>query len=179
MTKRCTKCGVEKPFDDFHRKDGGRRYYAWCKVCMNAYARAYQRGRRKQDPEGERARHRAWYRANREHILARHREQAREQRERETPEQREARLVKTKAGFVKYRYGIELAEYQAILARGCAVCGATENLHLDHDHANGQVRDALCNGCNVGIGMLGEDPSRLRAAADYIEHHGGRRHTAG
>ena len=42
MSKTCTKCGVVKPLDDFHRnKDGagGRRSY--CKECVREYTRRY------------------------------------------------------------------------------------------------------------------------------------------
>jgi hypothetical protein len=38
--KRCTKCGEEKPLDEFHksaRSSDGRQY--WCKVCLIAAAR--------------------------------------------------------------------------------------------------------------------------------------------
>jgi hypothetical protein len=75
---------------------------------------------------------------------------------------------------VKRTYGLTLEEYKAILARGCAICGRNPGgrfMHLDHDHANGKVRDALCTGCNTGLGQFCDDPARLRAAADYLEKH--------
>ncbi len=44
--KRCTKCGEEKPLNEFYRearsKDG---YKAWCKACSNASDRARRRRR--------------------------------------------------------------------------------------------------------------------------------------
>jgi hypothetical protein len=40
--RRCLKCGVEKPLDNFHR--GGRDgYQAWCKACRKIYDRAYHK----------------------------------------------------------------------------------------------------------------------------------------
>ena len=42
MSKTCTKCGVVKPLDDFHRDKtgaGGRRSY--CKECVREYTRRY------------------------------------------------------------------------------------------------------------------------------------------
>ena len=62
----------------------------------------------------------------------------------------------------------------------CGLCGTTEGrLDIDHDHTccpNGRtcgkcVRGFLCRPCNVGLGMFGDDPERLRQAAEYIERH--------
>ena len=55
----------------------------------------------------------------------------------------------------------------------CAMCGGTptraEGWHVDHDHETGGIRGVLCSRCNHAIGLLDEDPQRLRAAADYLE----------
>lgn len=60
----------------------------------------------------------------------------------------------------------------------CGLCGATEGrLDIDHDHTccpKGRscgkcTRGFLCRPHNVGLGMFGDDPEQLRAAADYIE----------
>lgn len=77
---------------------------------------------------------------------------------------------------LKAVYGISLVDYERILseqAGSCAICRSASRLNLgvDHDHVTGQVRALLCHSCNVGIGHLGEDPVRLRAAATYIESH--------
>jgi hypothetical protein len=74
-----------------------------------------------------------------------------------------------------FRLGYTLAELEAVYdASGglCAICGATESdakHSLDHCHATGRLRGLLCRRCNTGVGMLGDDPARLRAAADYLE----------
>ena len=41
--------------------------------------------------------------------------------------------------------------------------------NTDHDHASGLVRSALCHGCNSSLGLMGEDPARMRGLAEYIE----------
>jgi hypothetical protein len=81
------------------------------------------------------------------------------------------------------RYGLTPSDLVAKLtAQGgrCMICRkppnpvgvrAASRLHVDHDHVTGKNRDLLCNGCNRGIGYLMDDPSLLRAAADYIERH--------
>jgi len=71
-------------------------------------------------------------------------------------------------------YGITLEDYDALLATQggvCVIChnGTDEPLHVDHDHTTGKVRGLLCSNCNTGIGLLKDDPVRLRAAADYLE----------
>ena len=40
---------------------------------------------------------------------------------------------------------------------------------IDHDHGTGNVRGVLCHACNVSLGLFGDDPVRLRRAADYLE----------
>lgn len=51
----------------------------------------------------------------------------------------------------------------------CAICGG-EMLppHIDHCHNSRRVRGLLCRNCNSGIGLLGDDPQRLTAAANYV-----------
>ena len=64
----------------------------------------------------------------------------------------------------------------------CAICetefseeSGRSNLRIacvDHDHDLGHVRKLLCRLCNLGLGGFRDNPSLLRAAADYLEHHG-------
>jgi len=81
---------------------------------------------------------------------------------------------------VKGTYGIDEVEYRKMLdAQGgtCAICKSPdpgwkhEWFHIDHCHKTGKVRGLLCNGCNPGLGSFGDDPSRLRLAAEYLENH--------
>ena len=78
----------------------------------------------------------------------------------------------------KFRYGVSQEEFDAKLAAQggvCAICGTIKWMgmgnapHTDHDHVTGAFRGVLCGNCNIGIGKLGEDPARLRAAAAYLE----------
>ena len=53
----------------------------------------------------------------------------------------------------------------------CAICKSPpgkQRLHIDHDHATGAFRGFLCAPCNTGIGMLGDDIDRLKAAIKYL-----------
>lgn len=140
---------------------------------------------------------RQYYLKNREKVLARIKAQreadpeafkakkAEQARKRRAADPEKDRLL-SRQRHIKSKYGLTLEEYDAILARGCAICGThagrvvgkrndqeppPPRLCLDHDHANGKVRDALCHACNVGIGQFEDDPKRLRAAAKYLETH--------
>ena len=42
-SRRCTKCGAEKPLDDFYgRKDGSIGTRPWCKVCCRSDRKRYK-----------------------------------------------------------------------------------------------------------------------------------------
>lgn len=73
------------------------------------------------------------------------------------------------------KYGITVAEYEEMFAaqQGCCmICNRPDvggkRLNVDHDHDTGQARGLLCRACNRGIGMFGDDPELVMAAADYL-----------
>ena len=76
-----------------------------------------------------------------------------------------------RATYVRSKYGFELKEADAIRAQSCAICDAAGPNQIDHCHTTGAVRGPLCRSCNTVLGLMREDPARLRAAAAYIETH--------
>ncbi len=78
---------------------------------------------------------------------------------------------------LKMRYGISAAEYDTMLMEQggvCAICkGESGNTRLvvDHNHETEQVRAILCHSCNVGLGMLEDDPTRLKKAIRYLKRY--------
>jgi hypothetical protein len=75
---------------------------------------------------------------------------------------------------LKRRYGITADDADAMLeAQGglCAICRNAPAGHVDHDHVSGAVRALLCFNCNGGLGQFKDDPTVLRAAAEYVERH--------
>jgi hypothetical protein len=72
-------------------------------------------------------------------------------------------------------YGLSAARYRRLLAEQkgvCAICRRPPQrraLCVDHCPVTKQVRRLLCDHCNTGLGLFGDDPARLRAAAAYLE----------
>jgi hypothetical protein len=69
-------------------------------------------------------------------------------------------------------HGITVEQFDALYAKQgnvCAICGsATEKPHVDHCHETDIIRGILCSPCNTAIGLLGDDPDRMRRAAEYV-----------
>jgi hypothetical protein len=124
--------------------------------------------------ESERAKRQAYYQANRTRVLER-------QAVRQAGWSAEERAQKSayhRAWRLRRQYGMTTSDYARLLAAQdgvCAICSKPEpvvaSLPVDHDHQTGKVRALLCTPCNTTLGLVGEDPERLRALADYVEAH--------
>ena len=69
------------------------------------------------------------------------------------------------------KYGITQAEVDALIAAQggrCAICRVRDASSVDHCHATSRVRAMLCRSCNAGLGLFGDDPKLMRAAAAYL-----------
>ena len=148
-TKKCTKCGIEKPLDKFSRRsDRPLGVISHCKECCAKWqreGRSKYRGQWRDWPQDKKERHMYW--------------------------DRNARL--------KRKFGIDSARYHEILAEQggkCAICDSSDpgsrrnkHFHVDHCHTTGVVRGLLCAHCNTAIGSMRDSPERLRAAVAYLE----------
>lgn len=139
--KTCGKCKQELSAEYFH-KDKRRSHglQARCKQCQKEDAYAW----RARNPEKVKEKSARYY------------------------ERRGAAYLR------EYRYGLSEEVHASLLdSQGgvCAICHTHrgETLHVDHDHQTGAVRGLLCRLCNTAIGKFNDDPSRLRAAAAYLE----------
>lgn len=192
----CSETGCARPVKT--RGLCQKHYHATWRAENAEHVRETEREYAKANADGIREYQRQRYLANRDRILANERKRRAEDpdfRRRKSEyavewRNRDPELARVVArrSRIKRKYGLTLDEYDAILARGCAICGSHDGrvvgkrngweapparLCLDHDHATGKVRDALCHGCNAALGALGDNPARLRAAADYLESHAG------
>lgn len=155
--KVCTKCGQDKPLDEFGldrwAKDG---HHTQCLQC-----RRHQRTKRREE----------------------HRDRYLEQSRRSDRKRYAYRLVGNRAwqaghreymhnSMLRSRYGITLEERQRMYAEQqgkCKICGEAAPLGVDHAHdGTKRVRGLLCVRCNTGIGLFREDVEIMRAAIAYL-----------
>lgn len=122
---------------------------------------AAQRARRAVNPEKTRAWTKKWQAANPEKVRANSRKQ----------------LLR--------RYGLTLAQYEALLAAqggACAICRSLtpgkRSWHIDHDHeccpgtmhsCGRCVRGLLCHNCNLMLGHAGDSAELLLSAVEYVK----------
>lgn len=85
---------------------------------------------------------------------------------------RKKNAAKLKAYQIQKLYGISMEIYQKLIAEQeghCFLCEEIADLVIDHNHETNEVRRLLCGRCNLGLGLLRENPELLRKAADYCE----------
>ena len=163
--KRCTKCGVEQSLENFYKAKGTRDGLRGdCKACFQARAAARYRA----NPQPMKERARRWQAANPERVaenLRRYQESGR-------------KAASDRRSYLKRKYDLTVEQYEAMLAAqggGCAICGRPPRddiaLHVDHDHATGQVRGLTCFRCNNALGDFNDDPQLLEAASAYLDRH--------
>lgn len=89
------------------------------------------------------------------------------------PDYRQRRQLST-ARYRNQKLNITEEQYQALLTYQNNQCGACyqdlTNLRrsLDHDHSTGIVRGFLCHKCNLGLGLLRDDPSIILGLFEYL-----------
>lgn len=154
--KNCSACKIEKPLIEFreYNRPNCHFFSHQCKACLAEYKRA-------------------WVRANFEKDNERNKEY----------NKRNARRIRGMK--LKTEYWPELTweqaldKYEEIKASqggGCAICKRPEtrkgkDLAVDHCHDTGVVRGLLCNGCNRGLGLLGDTVGKVTEAVKYLAKH--------
>ena len=81
-----------------------------------------------------------------------------------------------KSSELKKQFGITIEDYMDMLDKQggkCAICdsastGRYKYFAVDHCHNTGEIRGLLCDKCNRGIGLLGDDPHVLAKAISYL-----------
>lgn len=138
-----------------------------CKPCFSSYNKAIYAEKK----DEIKARNAAWQRENKDKrklYQLRHRQKL--------------GPAKIREKEVLRIYGLASEQLEEMKARQKGVCAICEKsteweskkgeLVIDHDHKSGKVRGLLCHPCNTALGLMSDDPQRLRAAADYIKRAG-------
>jgi hypothetical protein len=79
----------------------------------------------------------------------------------------------------KRTYSLTSEQLVEMLSRQCEVCGAEDNLTIDHDHSccnkrsscGKCVRGTVCQNCNRAMGQVKDNSKTLRMLADYLDRY--------
>jgi hypothetical protein len=139
IEKKCRTCGKFKSLNEFHQAATcSYGVQNKCKECCKVE-----------------------YSDNREAILYRQKEYARNNKEKIS--ERNFR------NHIKVRYDLTEEQYSELTKTGCLICGTFDDLAVDHDHNTNEVRGILCRTCNRGLGTFKENVNLLLKAAAYLE----------
>lgn len=158
--RECPSCHLLLPIDDFpwrvHQTGWKRR--SDCRRCEAKRSRNY---RNRLSPEERKRRSAASYAAEKARLAA-------------DPDWKIRKQLRSACRTLGLPFEEVLAAWEAH-GRTCDICHKPaedekgRRLAIDHDHETGEFRGFLCGSCNTGMGLLSDDPARLRAAADYLE----------
>lgn len=152
-----------------------------CPDCRSKHYAEKSRTWKLANPDKVRANKRASHARHREANNARSRDYRAANLERDharSAEWRGRNPDRRKDWWLRTKFGITLDDFNALMEKQdgrCAICRTTDpggrwgTFVVDHCHKTDKVRGLLCKGCNQGIGLLCDDPGRLRRAADYVE----------
>lgn len=79
------------------------------------------------------------------------------------------------AAHLRRVFGLDVGEWSEVLAyqaHRCAICERSFTRSrpacVDHRHASGRVRGALCSFCNEALGVYHDNAEWFRRAAEYL-----------
>lgn len=87
-------------------------------------------------------------------------------------------LLSYKKHDLKRNYNMTVESWNTLFesqGRCCAVCKSpypgrkNGQWSTDHSRKTGEVRGIVCNGCNLALGHVKDDPDRLRMLIQYLE----------
>lgn len=153
-TKLCRHCQRHLPLSDFYQyRDtarGGR-------VSRRARCRACDDSAKKLSIAKKPERYNAWHAAYRASYA----------------ERQWAYCLKRSFGMTVERYNEILRKQDGL----CAICrrppqGRKKRLSVDHCHETGAIRGLLCDHCNRGLGLIGDNIEGLSRAIAYLRSDG-------
>lgn len=98
-------------------------------------------------------------------------------------EWRKRNIEKATGYDLKRRFGLSIAQYEAMADTQngvCAICkqpersldkdGGPRRMPVDHCHTTGKVRGLLCTACNRALGLFKDSPDILASAISYLNN---------
>jgi hypothetical protein len=139
-----------------------------------AYSRKYYQQHREQYIKRS-----ARYRENGgETILAKKRQYARQHKDENRERQKKWAAkngIHIKDKQLQKYYGITFEQMQQMYIAQGGVCAIhkgkfinSKDMHVDHNHTTGQVRQLLCSKCNNALGLFQESPEIMMQAIEYV-----------
>jgi len=172
-TKICTKCKTVKPIGEFNYSRPGA-FRGDCKICQMAYNKRYL----EKNPAKAKQ-----YGLNRKPNSRKYRQVKKKERNEYLKEWGRKNPEKKRAQKYRYRYGIDIEDYNSLLDKQdgkCAICysknfgrAGAKHFVVDHCHRNGKVRGLLCHRCNMGIGFFNDSENTLLCAMNYLKRVSG------
>jgi len=150
LSKRCTRCGIEKPAAEFNQRYGrpnGPHLISMCKPCHTIVIRLNRYKRKAKDPEGHAADLWRWNLKRNFGI---------------TIEEYE-KLHEKQKGLCAICGLPEMATYMGN--------GKPNRLSVDHNHLTGKNRGLLCGKCNMAIGLMQESGKLLMHMIEYLKEY--------
>ncbi|MFX1274144.1 MAG: endonuclease domain-containing protein [Promethearchaeota archaeon] len=86
-----------------------------------------------------------------------------------------------KSRYKKYKYGLSNYDFNKMKKKQenrCAICGITftnkfpYQPFVDHNHKNNNLRELLCNNCNLLLGYAFDSIYTLTNAIHYLKYNG-------
>lgn len=154
---RCKKCKQVKPLSRFPR-DSSRPsgYFPWCTDCQGESTAVGKFQNPDDEPNG--------------HICPVCDTVVRGHANRRF----DSMTCKDKASSLRTRFGLEVAEYRALVEETGGRCPICQNRvtqwHVDHNHKTRLVTGVVCSACNVGsLAMTFHDVGYVRRLLAYLE----------
>jgi len=161
--KRCSRCGIEKNISQFFRnKSKADGLAVWCKPCNKDTDKT---AKTRIDKWRKSEKGREWQRNfNKKRKLRYNAEQSRQ--------------YSTFESMLKRKYSIDVWTWAHKFNEQdgrCAACGDKllfgRETSVDHDHKTNKLRDLLCRNCNLALGYVKDDLTRLQALINYLAKH--------
>lgn len=179
--KKCKKCTIEKPYNQFHRctklKDG---YLNECKECRLGHKphkpileglKLCSKCNKMKDIELFSFISMKYQR--RQSHCKKCRSEYIQLKRKNNPIKESLRKRKQ---TLKSKYGLDIKDYEIMYANQNGRCKICNNpyklLHIDHCHNTDKIRGLLCSGCNIGLGHFKDSIELLKSAMEYLKNTG-------